>query len=86
MDERANGDSGVMLQLKLMKTAGEEVDNSMTEDAHGMLHGTRVVKELIGPCFYSGRIVCGDSYLHHLVVLRRWQGLVCDSLEWWNLH
>ena len=58
----ADGDSGVMLQLKLVKMAGDEVDNLMTDDTHSMLHGTKVVKELIKLWIDSGWTVYGNSY------------------------
>ena len=36
-----------MLQLRMVKMAGKAMDNPMSEDTHGILHGTKVVKELI---------------------------------------
>ena len=57
----ACGQSGVMLQLKIVKTAEEE-DQSTGEDEAGMLHGTKVLRQLVTPYLYSNRVVCADSY------------------------
>ena len=48
----------------------------MTEDSQGMLmlHRTKVVKELIEPWIYSGRIVCANLYLASVgYTQKRWQ-------------
>ena len=55
-----SADGGVIVELKLVKVSGEELGNSTTEDVEDMLHRTKVVKELIEPWIYSGRLVCGD--------------------------
>jgi hypothetical protein len=57
----ACGTSGVMLRLKLVKTAEEEGANAV-EDDDGLLHGTAVLKSLVLPWANTNRIVCGDSY------------------------
>jgi hypothetical protein len=57
----ACGTSGVMLRLKLVKTAEEEGANAL-EDDDGLLHGTSVLKNLVLPWANTNRIVCGDSY------------------------
>ena len=62
----ACGRSGIMIRLKLVKTADEE-DRQQTEDAaaaddEGLLHGASVMKELVLPWLHTDRIVCGDSY------------------------
>jgi hypothetical protein len=57
----ACGNSGVMLRLKLVKTAEEEGANAL-EDDDGLLHGTVVLKNLVLPWANTNRIVCGDSY------------------------
>ena len=69
-----------MLQLKLVKTTSEDFDNSMPEDAQGMLHGTMVVKKLIEPWIYSGRIICGDSYLCISWLCRK------DGRDWYEIN
>lgn len=66
----ACGRSGVMLQLKLVKTlveqqneedlSIEETDRAREQD--GVLHGTKVLKELIAPWAQSDRLICADSY------------------------
>ena len=58
----ACGRSGVMIRLKLVKTATEAEALGSTEDESGILHGTKVLKELIEPWVFSNRMVCADSY------------------------
>jgi hypothetical protein len=58
----ACGESGVMLQLKLVKTAREESTIIEAEDDAGLNHGTVITKELVKPWFNTDRIVCADSY------------------------
>jgi Transposase IS4 len=53
--------SGVMLRLRLVKTAEEEATHTM-EGADGLLHGTKILKYLILPWQFSDRMVCADSY------------------------
>lgn len=59
----ACGKSGVMLQLKLVKTAaasqGEFYSDNDNETT--LLHGTQVVKQLVRPWLNSNRIICADS-------------------------
>jgi hypothetical protein len=57
----ACGVSGVMLQLKLVKTTAE-MNLLLSEDDREMLHGIVVLKQLVQPWFYSQRVVCADSY------------------------
>jgi Transposase IS4 len=54
------GQSGVMLQLKLVVSAEDDAA-SVTDDAE-MFHGTRVLAELVSPWAGSGRLVFADSY------------------------
>ncbi|KAI2491610.1 Transposase IS4 [Fragilaria crotonensis] len=59
----ACGRSGVMLRLKLVKgvdLVGDNDDDAPNED--GLLHGTKVLKEVVSPWFETNRIVCADSY------------------------
>ncbi len=64
----ACGRSGVMLQLKLVKTANASEEEETPEDAQrrrdqeSLLHGTKVLKELIQPWAMSNRCICADSY------------------------
>ncbi len=58
-----------MLQLKLVKTANAENEAAETEveaqarrDQQSLLHGTKVLKELIQPWAMSDRCICADSY------------------------
>ena len=55
------GESGIMLRLKLVKTAEEE-NAHVREDDQGIPHGTKVLKELVFPWANTNRIVCADSY------------------------
>jgi hypothetical protein len=57
----ACGESGVMLHLKIAKTAEEEDHHSRMDDT-GLLHGTSVLKYLVEPWAFSEQIVCADSY------------------------
>ena len=55
------GRSGIMMRLKLVKTAEEEATH-VVEGEDGILHGTRILLFLVDPWAYSGRTVVGDSY------------------------
>ena len=55
------GRSGVMLRLKLVKTASEEEHGDRT-DNDGLLHGTKVLRSLVQPWAFSDRTVVADSY------------------------
>jgi hypothetical protein len=55
----ACGRSGVMLQLKLVVSKEDEDFEDVDED---MLHGTKVLSELVAAWAGSKRIVCADSY------------------------
>ena len=58
----ADGVSGVMMRLKLVKTAEEEA-TIVREDENGLLHGTSILLELTKPWHNKGdRVVCADSY------------------------
>jgi hypothetical protein len=60
LQNSACGQSGVTLRLKLV-VAAEDDAAAITEDAD-MLHGTRVLAELVSPWAGSSRVVCADSY------------------------
>ena len=55
------GQTGVMVQLKLVKTQTQQQEDKETED-DGTNHGTEVLLALIKPWFGSDRLVCADSY------------------------
>ena len=57
----ACGVSGIMLRLKLVKTAEEEGAH-LEEAGEGLNHGTKVLKYLVTPWAHTDRIVCADSY------------------------
>ena len=67
------GESGIMLCLKLVKTAEEETRHvALMDEAkrgkimseEGLLHGhgVKVMRDLVLPWMHTDRIVCGDSY------------------------
>ena len=58
----ACGKSGIMISIRLVKTKVEEEANSIAEDERGMLHGTKVLLELVDKWADTDRIVCADSY------------------------
>jgi Transposase IS4 len=57
----ACGRSGVMLQLRLVKSAREEHTTAEDND-EGLNHGTIILKKLVNAWCRSNRIVCADSY------------------------
>jgi hypothetical protein len=60
----ADGNTGVMIQLKLVTTAVEQaaVDRENNQQTEGVLHGVKIMKELLLPWANSGRLICADSY------------------------
>jgi hypothetical protein len=58
----ACGRSSVRIHLKLVKTAMEAEALGSTEDESGILHGMKVLKDLIEPWVFSNCMVCADSY------------------------
>ena len=57
-----DGNSGVMMQLKLVKSIKCETTH-LDEDDDGLLHGTVVLKKLVRPWANAGdRLVVADSY------------------------
>jgi hypothetical protein len=55
------GRSGIMIQLKIVKTATEQQNLEVDHDER-ILHGTKIIKELVKPWSYTDRMVCADSY------------------------
>ena len=53
-----------MLQLRLVKSKEAREEEEQQTDAEGnvLLHGTKVLLELIQPWMYQERLVCADSY------------------------
>jgi hypothetical protein len=58
----ACGKSGIMMRLKLVKTAEEESTHAKELHDEGLNHGTVTIKSLVEPWTGSDRIVCADSY------------------------
>jgi Transposase IS4 len=66
----ACGCSGVMIQLKLVKSPEAEANRNSRASGEsgtapasaGLTHGGKVLKELVLPWASSGRLVCADSY------------------------
>jgi hypothetical protein len=63
------GRSGIMMRLKLVKTAEEEGTHAQPGD-DGLLHGTAVLKYLVLPWARTDRIVCADSYFASVGTLK----------------
>ena len=72
----ACGHSGVMIQLKVVKTAEEENASAVTDD-DGNNHGTNVLKFLVEPWVRTDHCVCADSYFTSVnaVTVMRTMGL-----------
>ena len=72
----ACGHSGVMIQLKVIKTAEEENASAGTDD-DGNNHGTNVLKFLVEPWVRTDHCVCADSYFVSInaVTVMRTMGL-----------
>ena len=58
----ACGRNGVMLRLRLVKTAEERETEHANAGDDGFLHGTQALKTLGGGWTNRNRIVCADSY------------------------
>jgi hypothetical protein len=63
MQKAACGRSGVMIHLKLVKTATEAEALGSTEDKSGILQSRKVLKQLIRPWVFSNHMVFADSYI-----------------------
>jgi len=50
------------MRLKIVKEEENYSSTDTEEEGAVMLHGVKVLKELIGPWTGSGRLVCTDSY------------------------
>ena len=72
----ACGHSGVMIRLKIVKTAEEENASAVTDD-DGNNHGTNVLNFLVEPWVRMDRCVCADSYFASVnaVTVMRTMGL-----------
>ena len=59
----ACGSSGVMIQLKLVKSPEAAVpeESGTAPASDGLTHGGKVLKGLVLPWANSGRLVCADS-------------------------
>jgi len=61
----ACGRSGIMLNLRIVKTAAEDATNLHEQDGNDsddLPHGGVILKKLVLPWAQSDRIVCADSY------------------------
>ena len=55
----------MMLRLKLVKNIQEEGKAKLGQESGNVddiIHGCKVLKELIGPWYHTHRVVCDDSY------------------------
>ena len=58
------GESGVMIQLKLVKKIQEEVKAELGKESGNvddLIHGCKVLKELIELWYHTHIVVCADS-------------------------
>jgi Transposase IS4 len=58
----ACGQSGVMIRLKVVKTAEEEASNEEMYEQGTLPHGAQVLRSLVSPWANSDRIICANSY------------------------
>ena len=72
----ACGRSGVIIRLKIVKTAEEDFASAETDD-DGNNHGTNVLKFLVEPWVRTDRCICADSYFASVnaVTVMRTMGL-----------
>ena len=61
IQKSACGRSGVMLRLRLVKTAEKRETEHANAGDDGLLHGTQVLKALVAPWTNSNQILCADS-------------------------
>ena len=55
----------MMLRLKLVKNIQEEVKADLVQESGNgddLIHGCKVLRELIEPWYHTCRVVCADSY------------------------
>lgn len=52
--------------MKIVKQVLDYSDTDTNEETTGLLHDTKVFKELVGSWSGSGRLVCADSYFASL--------------------
>jgi hypothetical protein len=64
IQDACDGETRVMLRLKLVKTAvQDEIENQARgPDDDGLLHSIKVLKDLVEPWFHTNRVICADSY------------------------
>ena len=77
----ACGRSGVMIRLKIVKTAEEDNAGVVTVD-DGNNHGTNVLKFLVEPWVRTDHCVCADSYFASVNAVTVLRMMGCISLEW----
>jgi Transposase IS4 len=58
----ACGRTGIMLQLKLVKTSREARNEEDDGDDQNLNHGTKILLKLVRPWNNTNRVVCADSY------------------------
>ena len=56
----ACGRSGIIMRLRILKSANNEEEHQDDED--NLPHGTKLLKELVIPWANTDRIICADSY------------------------
>jgi Transposase IS4 len=62
MQTSCDGRTGLMLCLKLVKTAIQQEEDHDPDQPHDVNHGTQVLLDLVSSWFNSDPVVCADSY------------------------
>ena len=70
----------MMLRLNLVKKIQEEVKAELGQDSGNgddLIHGCKVLRELIEPWYHTNRVVCADSYFASVSTAkeRMWLGM-----------
>ena len=69
IQDAACGRSGVMIQLKVVKTATEQATIEIQGEDNNLLHGTKVLKELVQHWAYTDLLVCATSFFASLMAV-----------------
>ena len=88
----ACGRSGVMLRLRLVKTAEERETEHTNAGDYGLLNVTQLLNTLVFPWTNSNSIVCADSYFASVgcceelkTIGIRFIGIVKTSTKWFPM-
>jgi Transposase IS4 len=76
-----DGRTGIMLQLKIVKTPTELELQELQDDNKKLNHGSEVLQDLVKPWKNTNRIVCADSYFASVQVANKLLNGRCSLLE-----